>query len=349
MLVFYDTDSSGWPVIPLTESDPVTRTPVPEDLEGLIIFTSTKDHSKGEIYSFNPQTGAVTRLTDNDMYEGTISLSHDRTKVAFMGASGNPEKNITYANECEIYILTIADGTLEQLTTNGYLDGHPAWSPDDTKIVFACYNPANWGGHIMLIDLSLPEGNPARLKDLTLLSEPSATDYWCDENDPEFTPAGKIVYKTNRYAQAEYYSANSSYFTYPDSYVLHIALMNSDGSNPVRITDKSNVVDHDPVSNAAGMHTVFERLPGDYNYLEIPGCFGPWDIVEAKLDGSCDENILVNDPWLNWLPVYDPTGKYIVYFRSCGYTETRLIRRSDKKDLGRFIPGITKIDYLDWK
>ncbi len=72
-----------------------------------------------------------------------------------------------------------------------------------------------------------------------------------------------------------------------------------------------------------------------------------WDIIEAKLDGS-EERILVDDGWVNWLPVYSPGGDYIVYLKSVPHTAVHLMTRAGQ-DLGRLIPGGTRIRYIDWK
>jgi hypothetical protein len=52
--------------------------------------------------------------------------------------------------------------------------------------------------------------------------------------------------------------------------------------------------------------------------------------------------------WVNWLPVHDPSGQYLVYLKSVGYTDARLMTK-DGRDLGRRIPDDTKVRYIDWK
>jgi len=69
--------------------------------------------------------------------------------------------------------------------------------------------------------------------------------------------------------------------------------------------------------------------------------------VEAKLDGSREKTIL-SDGWVNWLPVYDPSGQYIGYLKNSSGTAAHIMTR-DGRDLGRFIPDITRLRYFDWK
>ena len=94
--------------------------------------------------------------------------------------------------------------------------------------------------------------------------------------------------------------------------------------------------------------TVFERFNKGTHYaddVEMP--FTPWDIIEARLDGSGEQTLLA-DGWVNWLPVYDPSGRYICYLKNSGYTASYLMTR-DGRVLGRLIPNITRIHYIDWK
>jgi len=152
-----------------------------------------------------------------------------------------------------------------------------------------------------------------------------------DDNDPDWLPDGRIIFKTDCYS------------TLPE---LRIAVMDDTGDNVKQVTFVDGVVDHDPVGNMN--HTVFERLMKSTDYAtDITSLFTPWNIVEARLDGS-EEQTLVADVWINWLPVYDPSGEYIVYLKTHGYAEARLITR-EGKDLGRFIPNITRLNYIDWK
>jgi hypothetical protein len=80
---------------------------------------------------------------------------------------------------------------------------------------------------------------------------------------------------------------------------------------------------------------------------DLEAAFTPWDIVEAQLDGS-EEQVLLSDGWVNWLPVYDPSEKYICYLKSSGHTAAYLMTRRGRH-LGRLIPNITRIRYIDWK
>ena len=112
------------------------------------------------------------------------------------------------------------------------------------------------------------------------------------------------------------------------------------------MTNTAGTSDHDPV--ATNTATVFERFTKGTDYASDPAAmFSPWNIVEARIDGS-GERTLLADGFINWLPVHDPGGQYLAYLKSVAYTDARLLSK-DGRDLGRLIPGITKIRYIDWK
>lgn len=316
----------------------------------LVIMSQHENAAGGELYLFDPASGLIGKIVAqgaakaeyDSLFKTGVSLSRDRTWIAFQGAPGDPENNPSFANSSEIYIIN-ADGTgFARLTNNSIIDGHPAWSPDGTKLLYVHYDPIDTGAHIMVMN-----ADGSSKTDLTMISDPLANTYWCDESDPEWLPDGRIVFKTNRYYHFAAWNA--------DYNQLQIAVMSLDwsawGSSPPVLVEAhlasiaTGVGDHDPM--AIDTHAVFERIPGTYNYLTAPGCFMPWEIVEARVDGT-SERTLVDDVWVNWLPVYDPTGNYIAYVRSCGYSEIRLLTR-DGADLGRFVPGVTQIRYFDWK
>src|SRR5262249_1274307 len=95
-------------------------------------------------------------------------------------------------------------------------------------------------------------------------------------------------------------------------------------------------------------YAIFERFSKGTDYsTDIAAGFVPWDIIEARLDGA-SERTVISDGWVNYLPVYDPTGTYIALLKAHGFTEVRLATRAGE-DLGRLLPNVTKVHYLDWK
>lgn len=309
-----DNNSTTWPNLPLIAAQPHDYPEIPSGLMGLIVFLSDHEESNREIYSFDPSSTVVTRVTVMPaLFKENVSLSHDRTKIAFHGANDKDD----FASY-EIYVIDVDGTNLRQLTNNAILDGHPGWPPDDTRIVYASFRDA---GQASIVIMDAATG--IEISDLT----PPGVD----DNDPDYLPDGRIIFKTDRFS------------VFPQ---IRIAVMNEDGSAVVQLTHVDETSDHDPVGDLT--YTVFERFLKGTNYAtDVEAFFSPWDIVEARLDGGAEQT-LVSDGWINWLPVYDPSGEYICYLKGSGYTAAYLMTR-DGEQLGRFIPDMTRITYIDWK
>lgn len=306
-------DTTAWPALPYIDAPPHDQPVLPNNLTGLIIFVSDHDTATGELYTFNPATGVVNRVTNNiGVAIDNPSLSHDRTKIAFTGAN-----DVLDFTTYEIYSVDVDGNNLTKLTTNSILDGHPAWSPNDNEIAYASFRDPGKASIVRMTTVG------AEILDLTLPAD--------DDNDPDYLPDGRIVFKTDRFSTAPEY---------------RMAVMNVDGTGVVQLTNVSGVSDHDPIANNSV--TLFERFMKNTDYTTDPEVnFSAWDIVEANVDGS-GERTLVGDGWINWLPVFDPSNQYIVHLKTVGYTDARLINKNGR-DLGRLIPDYTRIRYIDWK
>ena len=305
---------AAWPSVPVPATAVVHDRPsLPTDLGGRIAFISDHEDPSGEIYFFDPATRAVTRVTHlPGLYKDNLSLSHDRRRIAFHGATARED-----AAGYEIFVVNADGSGLRQLTSNRLLDGHPAWSPDDTRLVYASFR----SHHASLVLVTESGGEIATL-----------TPPGVHGNDPDFLPDGRIVFKTDLFSTAT---------------EVRIAVMRGDGTEVRALTSRPGVSDHDP--SGSDERVVFERFPepvgGGPNPEEV---LGVWDLVEARTDGG-GERTLLSDGWANWIPVLDPSRRYVAYQKSTGaYTAVHLMSASGQ-ELGRLIPGITRIRYLDWK
>jgi WD40 repeat protein len=310
-LVADDLVTTSWPAIPLKSVAEVAGPKIPEGLSGLVAFVSVHEDPVGEIYTFAPATGAVTRVTFDSLYEDNVSLSHDRTRIAFH-ATPDPDDPTAY----EVYVIGVDGSGLTQLTDNAILDGHPGWSPDDSRIAYASFRDPKTSIVVMT----------AQGVELADLTPPQF-----DDNDPDWLQDGRIVFKTDRFSAIPQ---------------VRIAVMNDDGTGVQAVTSVAGVSDHDPVGSSDA--AIFERFLKGTNYAtDIEAAFTPWNLVEARLDGT-KEKTLLGDGWINWLPVSDPSGQFVVHLKSVGYTEAALLTKKGKR-LGRLIPGITRLRYIDWK
>lgn len=321
--------TAGWDEYEVKSAAPISRPALPDDLGGLIVFINKPDGTNGSIYTFNPADGTVSpRIQsanpadlDSLVIDG-VSLSHDRTRIAFMGWTPG---DIATA---EVYTMNLDGTDFIRVTNNDGVDGHPAWSPDDDKLLYITYHDTA-RSHIITANA---DGSGA--VDLTAVNgAPPDTE----ENDPEWLPDGRVLFKTSRWTPW----SNPAYEN-----ELRVAVMNADGSEVRQISFGADVVDHDAMADSRS--AVFERMTKPYDYaLDVRSFFIPWDIVEAPLSGR-GQKTLIHNVFVNWLPVFAPGGNYFVYIRSGGYSEARLATRRGA-DLGRFIPGYTWLQYLDWK
>lgn len=304
--------TSAWPALPWDDVVGSGHPELPSDLTGLIAFVSSHEGSR-RIYTFDPATGAIHRVTDGQpAWVDNVSLSHDRTRIAFHGAPAE-----TAYDQFEIYTVNVDGSGLNRLTDNQILDGHPGWSPDDDRLVYASFRGS--GGAKLV--LAAPDG-----EEIAVLTPDGV-----DDNDPDFLPDGRIVFKTDRFSPIPQ---------------VRVATMAADGTDVRELTHLSGVSDHDPVGD--GAHAWFERFPRPTSYVSDPEAgFVGWDLVEVALDGS-GERTLLSDGWINWLPVPDPSGRYVAFLKGVGYTDLEIMD-ADGRVLGRLLPGVTRLHYMDWK
>lgn len=339
-LVFYDNyspdsgnwavfgdgfDSSSWPKFELHASPIHAYPELPDDLTGLFVFVSTHEVPVGAIYTYDPATKLVKRVTrDETLHKNSVTLSHDRTKIAFHGTRLKTSFDDPLPKEdlgsFEIYVVDVDGSNLKQLTNNSYMNLHPAWSPDDNRIAYSSFREfPNASTIVMTADGS------QEIADLT----PDGVD----DSDVEYLLDGRLVFKTSRFND------------YP---ILNMAVINEDGSGLSQITYKTNRTDHDAIGDPTSTFILFERFMKGTDYRTDPDAVvPPWNIIEARVDGTGERSI-VADGWINTTPIYDPSGEYIAYIRLPAYNEVRLVTR-DGKQLGRFIPDITSIEFIDWK
>jgi hypothetical protein len=304
--------TSAWPVLPWSTAPGAGHPELPTDLTGLVAFVSSHEGARN-VYTFDPATGVVRRVTHGTpAWVDNVSLSHDRTRIAFHGAPAAD----AYA-AYEIYVVNVDGSDLRRLTHNELLDGHPGWSPDDGTLVYASFR-GQGGAKLVLMSTQGEE--------LAVLTPDGA-----DDNDPDFLPDGRIVFKTDRFSQAPQ---------------VRIAVMDPDGSHVTQLTSAAGVSDHDPVGGPT--HAWFERFTRPTSYVTDPRSgFVGWDLVEVALEGGA-ERTLLSDGWINWLPVPDPSGRYLAFLKGVGYTDLRLMDMNGRV-LGRLLPGITRLHYVDWK
>ena len=257
-----------------------------------IVFISKADNEQGELYLID-KTNTITRLTNNDRYENNPALSFDGKKVAFH--AGDENDLLSW----EIYIIDLETLDETQLTNNRVLDGHPDWSPDGTRIVYASFQDS--------------QGNPAGVADLyvtdltgTVLTQLTSNEW--EDNDPEWSPDGnQIVFKSTRTTQID---AREELF-----------VMNSDGTNVRQLTTTTDwESDHDPSwspesSMITYMHYAGSRpwtdLANINNFINHWDELTPWNTYIVDLEGTA--NKVTNTEYIAQLAVFSKDGEHILY------------------------------------
>jgi subtilisin family serine protease len=163
-------------------------------------------YSNINVYIMNIDSTNVTCLT-SVVDNGNASLSKDGAKIVFTSTRDSCHSNIYKMN---------ADGTDQVRLTNNnssnIIYNNPQWSPDGKKIIFDTYDCANNQNHS---DIFVIDADGSNQRQLT-------TDPGGDE-EPCWSPDGtRISFASSR--GGDFYN---------------IYLMNSDGTNPTRLTNSN--------------------------------------------------------------------------------------------------------------
>jgi TolB protein len=157
-----------------------------------------------EIFVMNADGTGAVNITNNADFALTPAWSPDGTRIAY---TTDRDYDIDFTEfATEIYLLN-ADGSQPVNITNHNTadDGHPAWSPDGSRIAFHTNRDGNFEIYVMNADGS----NPVNL-----------TRHAAQDFNPTWSPDGsKIAFETDRDGNSEIY------------------VMSADGTNLVRVTN----------------------------------------------------------------------------------------------------------------
>jgi len=230
------------------------------------------------IYKLNLATQDVSLIysSSNTISSSSLRSNSSDTTLLFaekLGGAGD--------NDFEICTVGTDGRNFKRLTSNGFMDVYPAWSPDDRQIAFLSLRQPHLHIYVMNADGS----NEGLL-------------YASDSHDADIDWVG-----------------NSIVFTYRSQ----IWRMRSDGTSPARLTNppgagqqgNANLPfgDYDPRLSPDGSKVVFERLEGDGSV------HGNYNLHRVNADGS-GEVALTSTAYTQGFPSWSHSGDEIVYLVS---------------------------------
>lgn len=209
-----------------------------------IAFYSNRDGNP-EIYIMDVDSNQVTRLTNDPAFDDSPALSPDGARIAFLTARHDPAPKFPDL-KYELYLVNSDGGNLRRLTTTATAEGHPAWSPDGSRISFDADYDGDGYAEIYTLDV-------ASLEVMRLTSN-AANDQFAD-----WSPDGtQIAFASDRNGNWD------------------IFVMQSDGNQQHALTDSPDW-ELFPAWSPDGMQIAFNKLaPRSRNT----------DIFVMRADGS---------------------------------------------------------------
>ena len=226
---------------------------------GLIAFTSSRS-GYGDIFIMSPDGNGQTQLTFDPTYDQYPSFSPDGSKIVFTShRSGRPE----------IYSMDVDGSKQTRLTyDSNKINAYPTWSPDGLKIAYISYS-----GQPLTPQLVVMNSDGTGQTNIETGNEQPLYAAW--------SPNGNKIafFSNNGYSPIYIINTDGSGLTnishgYSDQYPAwspdgskialnsysgnysDIWIMNSDGSNKVRLTNSSAINEH-PSWSPDGLKIVF--------------------------------------------------------------------------------------------
>lgn len=258
------------------------------------------------------------------------------TEVPLSGLNGK----IVYDNEGDIFVMDLADASVERLTIDPEWDFDAAWSPDGMQIVFRSHRDGNEEIYVMnadgsnQINLSRNPGgdwSPVWSPDGTRIAffseRQGKSGIWVMDTNgenllPVGTPQGVNDYPTwSPDSQRIAWNCTMGKMLPTGQGDFEICVASADGSGLTQLTDTAGSNKYPSwspdgskilfVSTRNGWPTLPEYEPPGYE----PGEFGDEEIFIMNDDGTDQRNLTNNPREGDSFPAWSRDGKHIVYTR----------------------------------
>jgi Tol biopolymer transport system component len=244
-----------------------------------------QDEFSSEIYTINADGTGLTRLTDNQSYDGEPAWSPDGQRIAFV-SSRDFDPNGAERWKRVLYVMDADGSNVRRLTSSTGRARNPAWSPDGSRIVAEAVGSGS--DNLWVVSVDDGAAKP-------LFSTPSI------DMQPAWSPDGTRLAIVSDWAAYDF--------------VWDIYLINADGSGFTAVTDL-NIFDQrdylEPAWSPDGSRialTVTDRL-GTWEYATHIGLMnanGSGLTLLPGTDGTSVSGAGVGSP------AWSPDGTIIAY------------------------------------
>ena len=213
---------------------------------------------------------------NGDLLKAPVTVNFETQALAALGSNA-----IAFTRNGHLYVMNHDGSGLRQLTNDPGQDHEPAWSPDGNRIAFTRYRGDR--GYMMWGEAAIYVVN-ADGSGLVRLTAVRDSIY---EADPTWSPDGTRI----------------AFFSHRDSdqgLTTEIEVMNADGTNPVRLTNRKTLTHH-PSWSPDGTRIAFQGWNAGVS---------AWSIYLMQTDGANPVAIVSGEGVYG--PAWSPDGSQIL-------------------------------------